>query len=277
MPPLTACFAWLLAVADGARVPAALQGLWQLSSWQPPCSTLMACMHPLATRGRLTLPARAACHWGCPLTWWGTILPTCLHLPSSSLSAAAAGACNHLDCQPCNHAAFSAVFDNLQQHTLRSHVMLQVRGQLNGFSQMCLTGEAFRQCTACSPAVVDRYRQHGWDFVLEALQVSIRLQSCTTLLGHQTQDVLDQLDLCGISMLPSCRLGLLQQGTGCWCCRICATHSSAAATCGISGWPDAVAPRVLEDLQGLHASAAVCLVWLAAIDLLGSCHRIPRR
>ncbi len=42
-----------------------------------------------------------------------------------------------------------------------------IRGQLGGFSQMCLTGQAFRQCTACSPAVVEQYRQRGADFVLQ--------------------------------------------------------------------------------------------------------------
>ena len=85
MPLLTACFALLLAGADGTHNPAALQGLWQSSSWQPRCSTLMACMHPLATRARLALAAQAACHWGCPLTWWGTTLPTWLHLPSPDI------------------------------------------------------------------------------------------------------------------------------------------------------------------------------------------------
>ena len=42
-----------------------------------------------------------------------------------------------------------------------------IRGQLGGFSQMCLTGQAFRQCTACSPAVVERYRRRGADFLLQ--------------------------------------------------------------------------------------------------------------
>ena len=46
-----------------------------------------------------------------------------------------------------------------------------VRGQLSGFSQMCLTGQAFRQCTACSQTVVDQYKQHGWPFLWQALQV----------------------------------------------------------------------------------------------------------
>lgn len=42
-----------------------------------------------------------------------------------------------------------------------------IRGQLGGFSQMCLAGQAFRQCTACSPAVVGEYRQRGHDFLLQ--------------------------------------------------------------------------------------------------------------
>ena len=46
-----------------------------------------------------------------------------------------------------------------------------VRGQLSGFSQMCLSGQAFRQCTACSQTVVDQYKQHGWSFLWQALQV----------------------------------------------------------------------------------------------------------
>ena len=47
-----------------------------------------------------------------------------------------------------------------------------IRGQLSGFTQMCLTGQAFRQCTACSQNVVDQYRQSGWPFLWQALQVT---------------------------------------------------------------------------------------------------------
>ena len=60
-----------------------------------------------------------------------------------------------------------------------------IRGQLSGFTQMCLTGQAFRQCTACSQTVVDQYRQAGWSFLWQALQVTSRsdagLASSTTL------------------------------------------------------------------------------------------------
>ncbi|PRW33020.1 ubiquitin-like modifier-activating enzyme ATG7 isoform X1 [Chlorella sorokiniana] len=56
-----------------------------------------------------------------------------------------------------------------------------VRGQLGGFSQMCLTGQAFRQCTACSPAVVARYRRRGADFVLQGLLDPKSLEDLTGL------------------------------------------------------------------------------------------------
>ena len=57
-----------------------------------------------------------------------------------------------------------------------------VRGQLSGFSQMCLSGQAFSQCTACSPTVVEQFRQHGWPFLWHALQV--RLTSSYMLYLH---------------------------------------------------------------------------------------------
>jgi ubiquitin-like modifier-activating enzyme ATG7 len=43
-----------------------------------------------------------------------------------------------------------------------------VRGSLAAFSQLCLTGQSFRQCTACSEVVVTQYRQRGHDFLLQA-------------------------------------------------------------------------------------------------------------
>ena len=68
----------------------------------------------------------------------------------------------------------------------------------------------------------------------------------------------------------------MQQGTGCWCCQSGALHSGAAATCSIPGWPGADALKVLEDVQGLHAGAAMCLFWLAVIDLLVSLLQDPK-
>jgi hypothetical protein len=37
--------------------------------------------------------------------------------------------------------------------------------------QMALTGAAFSQCTACSPAVVGALRDGGWPWLLSALRV----------------------------------------------------------------------------------------------------------
>lgn len=46
-----------------------------------------------------------------------------------------------------------------------------VRGQLAGAAQAVLRGDAFSQCTACSPAVVAALRFGGWPFLLKALRV----------------------------------------------------------------------------------------------------------
>lgn len=37
--------------------------------------------------------------------------------------------------------------------------------------QSCMVGHASTQCTGCSAAVVEAYKQRGWDLVLEALKV----------------------------------------------------------------------------------------------------------
>ncbi|KAL4857490.1 Ubiquitin-like modifier-activating enzyme ATG7 [Chlorella vulgaris] len=56
-----------------------------------------------------------------------------------------------------------------------------IRGQLGGFSQMCLSGQAFRQCTACSEAVVREYRRRGHAFLLQALTDPKHLEDLTGL------------------------------------------------------------------------------------------------
>ena len=47
----------------------------------------------------------------------------------------------------------------------------RIHGRLSGFTQDCLIGQAFSQCTACSACVVEQYKQQGWDFLQHALQV----------------------------------------------------------------------------------------------------------
>ena len=56
-----------------------------------------------------------------------------------------------------------------------------IRGQLSGFSQTCMVGQAFSQCTACSAAVLQQYRADGWGFVLRVLQQPGELEELTGL------------------------------------------------------------------------------------------------
>ena len=81
----------------------------------------------------------------------------------------------------------------------------QIRGGLSGFSQQAMYGRAFQQCTACSPAVIQAFQDHGWNFVLQALQVSCQ-QSCTKIECTQDASRLLTVILCskGVCMLQVC-------------------------------------------------------------------------
>ncbi|KAJ2079296.1 Autophagy protein 7 [Coemansia sp. RSA 988] len=41
----------------------------------------------------------------------------------------------------------------------------QIRGHLTGFRQHAIVGQASSLCTACSPRVIEAYRQHGFEFL----------------------------------------------------------------------------------------------------------------
>ncbi|KAK9905456.1 hypothetical protein WJX75_000196 [Coccomyxa subellipsoidea] len=71
-----------------------------------------------------------------------------------------------------------------------------IRGQLGGgFAQLCLVGQAFRQCIACSNAVVTQYREKGWPFILQALQDPHALEDLTGLTElHSSADALAMMD-----------------------------------------------------------------------------------
>ncbi|KAI8475829.1 MAG: E1-like protein-activating [Monoraphidium minutum] len=56
-----------------------------------------------------------------------------------------------------------------------------LRGQLFGFGQVAMEGRAFSQCTACSPAVVDKWRAGRGEFVLDALRRPGMLEELTGL------------------------------------------------------------------------------------------------
>lgn len=56
-----------------------------------------------------------------------------------------------------------------------------VRGQLTGFSQVCLTGQAFSQCPACSLVALQEYCERGVDFILQAISQPHYLEDLTGL------------------------------------------------------------------------------------------------
>ncbi len=46
----------------------------------------------------------------------------------------------------------------------------QIRGFVSTFQNMVIRGQSYDSCSACSPKVLDAYRQDGWSFVRRALQ-----------------------------------------------------------------------------------------------------------
>ena len=65
-----------------------------------------------------------------------------------------------------------------------------IRGSLNGFTQMSITGQAFSQCTACSRCVVDAYTERGHDLVIDAINNPKFLEDLTGLTAlHQMAEL----------------------------------------------------------------------------------------
>jgi ubiquitin-like modifier-activating enzyme ATG7 len=56
-----------------------------------------------------------------------------------------------------------------------------IRGQMFGFGQTCMVGQAFSQCTACSPVVLQQYRSQGWGFVQQVMTQPSLLEELTGL------------------------------------------------------------------------------------------------
>lgn len=46
----------------------------------------------------------------------------------------------------------------------------QIRGYVSTFQNMVIRGQSYDCCSACSPKILDAYRQQGWEFVKRALQ-----------------------------------------------------------------------------------------------------------
>nr|KAG5700834.1 hypothetical protein BaRGS_024220 [Batillaria attramentaria] len=66
----------------------------------------------------------------------------------------------------------------------------QIRGFLSRFHQILPAGQAFDKCTACSSTVLDRYRQDGFQFLLQAFNEPLFLEEMTGL-TQMHQDTLD--------------------------------------------------------------------------------------
>lgn len=91
------------------------------------------------------------------------------HAPAPGSGSAAAGA-----------SSSSAGADSAAAGAL-GPIPHMIRGQLSGFSQTCMVGQAFSQCTACSAAVLQQYRADGWGFLLRVLQQPGELEELTGL------------------------------------------------------------------------------------------------
>lgn len=102
---------------------------------------------------------------------------------------------------------------------------------------MVLSGQAFSQCTACSAAVVERYREEGHAFLMRVgagtlWVVALCVASACT----------GRIMLFGCDSFPPmrlCSVELAAQGT---------TQPSAVPCCAMQGMAD---PSYLEDLTGL--------------------------
>ena len=71
----------------------------------------------------------------------------------------------------------------------------QVRGFVADFGQMTIGGQAFDKCTACSPTVVDGYKERGFDLVVDAMNTPKFLEDLTGLTEmHRQVNELDDLD-----------------------------------------------------------------------------------
>jgi len=56
-----------------------------------------------------------------------------------------------------------------------------VRGFLTHFANLLVTGQAYSKCTACSAAVLDAYKQRGFDFLLQVFNSPTYLEDVTGL------------------------------------------------------------------------------------------------
>ncbi len=68
----------------------------------------------------------------------------------------------------------------------------QIRGFLGSFSTQIIMGQKYEKCTACSPAVLNAYKDKGLDFLVSALANPEFLEDLTGLSTLHSQA--DQVD-----------------------------------------------------------------------------------
>jgi ubiquitin-like modifier-activating enzyme ATG7 len=56
-----------------------------------------------------------------------------------------------------------------------------IRGFLSSFSNMQIVGSAYNHCSACSPTILAKYEEQGWDFVLQALTIKGHVEKVSGL------------------------------------------------------------------------------------------------
>jgi ubiquitin-like modifier-activating enzyme ATG7 len=68
-----------------------------------------------------------------------------------------------------------------------------IRGFLSNFSNLQIVGSSYVNCSACSPAILTQYREHGWDFVLQALTTKGHVEKVSGL--EEVQRLAEQASL----------------------------------------------------------------------------------
>lgn len=72
----------------------------------------------------------------------------------------------------------------------------QIRGHLSTFKNTIIQGEAYEQCTACSKAIIDKYRAEDVDFIINACNDTSLLEATSGLqaMKESMEKMMNDLD-----------------------------------------------------------------------------------
>lgn len=75
-----------------------------------------------------------------------------------------------------------------------STVPHQLRGFLGNFETMKVWGPSYPNCSACSPAITNTWREQGWDFVRQALDTPDIINEISGLreVQQRAEELLDE-------------------------------------------------------------------------------------